>query len=590
MPSVADIVAAVRNGEREAFNELVRRFQDMALGYACSLLDDYHEAEDAAQEAFVHAYIDLQALRDPAAFPGWFRSLVRTQCTRRQRRNRREPQADGAEAAQIASLELGAQEMLEAEERRSQVVEAIRSLPEHEQTTVRLFYMGRQSTREIADFLDVSVGAVKVRLHSARKRLREELMAMVQDELSTQRASRDADFVEQVELHLDAVQKLHEQFGVLLRGVLAESLGTEPTLRLASVSQCSFVEFLRLLSVPCAAYSMWMPPLEGLLLLDLPMSLACAIVDHASDIPPDRSEGVRDLTNTEYGLLVPTLTRIVEEFEATWGTRFPVRVVDVELETHPLALISDFPPAGLHPNADEPVVHLAFEIVFGQETQSINLCYPSVSLAAVLPHIKAGSDRQPSPPLPSDMPSRRASEYPMNALVFKDVEVMPCAEDEAYIIQNMVPLYAHDTAMHLVHSVLLPNEHGVLDFGDTRELSESRPHRCRSWWKRPEVLFPLLIRVDGRPAGFCVVESPRHNPDGADHYLTAFFLFHPYRRGDVGRCALRQVFDRFPGQWEISVHAENEYLRESCRWALTDRGVPVDWISSMTKFAFRSGE
>ena len=72
----------IRDDRLKAFGELVRRFQDMAFGYAYSILGDFHLAEDAAQEAFVTAYQHLDKLRNPNAFPGWLRQIVRTACNR----------------------------------------------------------------------------------------------------------------------------------------------------------------------------------------------------------------------------------------------------------------------------------------------------------------------------------------------------------------------------------------------------------------------------------------------------------------------------------------------------------------------------
>jgi DNA-directed RNA polymerase specialized sigma24 family protein len=70
---LADLIMQVRAGNVEAYRHVVRRFQGMACGYALALLGDHHRAEDAAQEAFVEAYRNIDGLNDPAAFPGWFR-------------------------------------------------------------------------------------------------------------------------------------------------------------------------------------------------------------------------------------------------------------------------------------------------------------------------------------------------------------------------------------------------------------------------------------------------------------------------------------------------------------------------------------
>lgn len=73
-------------GDNAAFATLVQRFQDMAVGYAYSVLGDFHLAEDAAQEAFVQIYQDLAQLREPNAFPSWFRTVLFKHCDRLTRR------------------------------------------------------------------------------------------------------------------------------------------------------------------------------------------------------------------------------------------------------------------------------------------------------------------------------------------------------------------------------------------------------------------------------------------------------------------------------------------------------------------------
>src|SRR5262245_40834429 len=87
MDALDAIVARARDGEADAFAVLVRRFQDMAVGYSYSILHDFQLAEDAAQEAFFEAYRTLSKLREPGAFAGWFRRIVFKQCDRITRRH-----------------------------------------------------------------------------------------------------------------------------------------------------------------------------------------------------------------------------------------------------------------------------------------------------------------------------------------------------------------------------------------------------------------------------------------------------------------------------------------------------------------------
>ena len=186
MNALNAIVARAREGDADAFSVLVRRFQDMAVGYGYSILHDFQLAEDAAQEAFFEAYRTLPKLREPAAFAGWFRRIVFKQCDRITRRR----------VVQTVPLE-ETREPIRAtgeEERKADVFDAVRQLPEHERAAMTLFYIGGYSMDEVATFLEVPVSTIKGRLHSARERLRTMLLDAVADDLRARRPSRDEAF------------------------------------------------------------------------------------------------------------------------------------------------------------------------------------------------------------------------------------------------------------------------------------------------------------------------------------------------------------------------------------------------------------
>ena len=88
MEELRSLVSCAAAGDVDAYGRLVRRFQDMAYGYAYSLLGDFHLAQDVAQDAFLRAYLGLGKLDEPAAFPGWFRRIVFKYCDRMTRRKR----------------------------------------------------------------------------------------------------------------------------------------------------------------------------------------------------------------------------------------------------------------------------------------------------------------------------------------------------------------------------------------------------------------------------------------------------------------------------------------------------------------------
>jgi RNA polymerase sigma-70 factor (ECF subfamily) len=106
------LVNAARSGDRAAFGAIVRRFQDMAFRVAYSWLGDAEDARDAAQDAFIEAWQSLKGLQEAAAFPGWFRCIVRKHADRRQRVRRRTTTIDelhGVAAATPDPLQMAEQ-------------------------------------------------------------------------------------------------------------------------------------------------------------------------------------------------------------------------------------------------------------------------------------------------------------------------------------------------------------------------------------------------------------------------------------------------------------------------------------------------
>lgn len=195
MDNLTALVTHAQRGGPEAYEGIVLRFQDMAVGYAYTLLGDFEAAQDAAQEAFIQAYYALADLRDPAAFPGWFKRIIHTQAMRWIRR--RPPQVITLEHTADLS-DSSAAHIAEQHELRAAVWEAICDLPESQRSVVTLFYMGDYSLNEISAFLEIPVGTVKTRLYAARKRLKERMIPMVGDYLPMQRPSQDKAFAERV--------------------------------------------------------------------------------------------------------------------------------------------------------------------------------------------------------------------------------------------------------------------------------------------------------------------------------------------------------------------------------------------------------
>jgi RNA polymerase sigma factor (sigma-70 family) len=177
MPPYESLVESAQNGDQPAFAELVIRFQDAAREWAFQMLGDPHLAEDAAQEAFLIAYRQLDQLRDPKAFPAWLKRIVISRSHRILRRRQtaaplddetRSPEAERDPASEVEKREL--QESLRR---------AVENLPEGERAVTELFYLIGYSQQEIAEQLQLPLTTVKKRLQYARERLKESMSAQI---------------------------------------------------------------------------------------------------------------------------------------------------------------------------------------------------------------------------------------------------------------------------------------------------------------------------------------------------------------------------------------------------------------------------
>jgi RNA polymerase sigma factor (sigma-70 family) len=171
MEDLALLIGMAQAGNVEAYGQIMIRFEGMALSHARSLLGDFHEAEDAVQDAFVNAYTALPDLRKVSGFPNWLKRIVFKHCDRRTRRHKL-PSTTIDATAGVPCDSPGPDEQLRLKELRQRVMQAIKDLPEQQRATTQMFYVDGHSQREVAEFMKVPVSTIKKRLRSARKQMR----------------------------------------------------------------------------------------------------------------------------------------------------------------------------------------------------------------------------------------------------------------------------------------------------------------------------------------------------------------------------------------------------------------------------------
>jgi RNA polymerase sigma-70 factor (ECF subfamily) len=179
--SLPEILDGCRAGKEDAIGELVRRFQPWALGFARALLDDADLAEDAVQEGFVTALARLADLRDDAAFPAWFRQILRTQTNRILRGRRENPQPDLPDEPSPAP---SARDLASRHHLAALVRGCLAALPEKPRCVMESFYLDERPVADIAQTLGIPTGTVTRRLHEGRERVRAMLLGRLGAEAS----------------------------------------------------------------------------------------------------------------------------------------------------------------------------------------------------------------------------------------------------------------------------------------------------------------------------------------------------------------------------------------------------------------------
>lgn len=180
------LIARVRSGETNLFLDLIRPYERSIYRLAYSVLRNKEDAEDVAQEAVFKAFRHLEQLKEADKFKSWLLQIAMNEARLRLRRDHGhlyESLDEGAEVMddgeimprQFADWREIPSEVLEQQELRQKLQEALDSLPAHYRQVFLLRDVEHISEKEAAEVAGITVAAVKARLHRARLQLRERL-------------------------------------------------------------------------------------------------------------------------------------------------------------------------------------------------------------------------------------------------------------------------------------------------------------------------------------------------------------------------------------------------------------------------------
>lgn len=165
-----ELIQRSLNGDLEAWGEIVSRYKQAVFAVALSILRNYADAEDAAQDAFIRAYENLSKYDLSRRFSTWMFTVaanVAKNALRKRRRQRDPP---------LPEVEEDPAEEAHGDLRLAAVRQAVAELPEVYRAPVVLRYWHGLPLEEIGQVLGLPVGTVKTRLHRARALIRTKLL------------------------------------------------------------------------------------------------------------------------------------------------------------------------------------------------------------------------------------------------------------------------------------------------------------------------------------------------------------------------------------------------------------------------------
>ena len=180
-PDDTQLVKASQQGDQDAFALLVQRHQRRVFNLVLRMLQDYEDAGEVTQEAFLAAWQGLPSFRGEARFATWLYRIAYHCCLRQLERRKRERDLQAViEAEQVLDRRHGEQrveDILERRDRQAVVREQMEQLPTKYRMVLTLRHLQEMTYEEMAGILSMPVGTIKTHLFRARNLLKERLLA-----------------------------------------------------------------------------------------------------------------------------------------------------------------------------------------------------------------------------------------------------------------------------------------------------------------------------------------------------------------------------------------------------------------------------
>lgn len=167
------LIDRAKTGDRAAYGELVTRFEASVYAMALARIRNPQEAQELAQEVFIHAMRKLPQLRDNRCFAGWLRRITARMAINRATRRGRLYEAASEGLESIAAAMRTPDQQAELSEDKLGLRDGLTKLKPLDRQTLEAFYLRGRSLKQMSREFASPVGTIKRRLHVARARLKE---------------------------------------------------------------------------------------------------------------------------------------------------------------------------------------------------------------------------------------------------------------------------------------------------------------------------------------------------------------------------------------------------------------------------------
>jgi len=178
------LIQRCKQGDLEAFNELVARYQKLVFHVAYRLAGNYDDANDVAQEAFIRVFNSIGTFRGDATFTTWLYRIVTNVYLDERKKAKAHLHTSLEDYVELEENTVQRQvedhsptpdQVVQGTEREEILQRAIMSLPDYQRVMIVLYHTQGKSYEEIAEIVNLPIGTVKSRLNRARLALREKL-------------------------------------------------------------------------------------------------------------------------------------------------------------------------------------------------------------------------------------------------------------------------------------------------------------------------------------------------------------------------------------------------------------------------------